>query len=112
MTDRDLNDEKRLTVEWRKLHTFITDEDGDHELIFGKRLEKESTLCIRVMDDKKSFSLGDQIVFTVKEFSDITWGLFAFGSNLVQTISATGEKNGLVKPLAETAQPENQPDGK
>jgi len=111
VSNRDTNIDGMLCVEWRKLHTFLKDEDGERELIFGKRLEKESTLCARVVDDKKIFAVGEQLTFTVQEFSDVTWGLFAFGSNLVQEISARGINKGFIKPNPEAAQPDNQADG-
>lgn len=102
----DLDDQGALNVEWRKLHTFLQDEDGEHELVLGQRIEKESWLCARVIDGKKTFSLGERLSVSTQEFADITWGLFAFGNDLVQRISAFGETKGY---LTSAPQPEASP---
>jgi hypothetical protein len=106
--DRDLNDGDLLTVEWRKLRTLLVDEDGEHELVIGQRIEKESSVCIRVVDDKKSFKRGEQVAFTAQEFSDVTWGMFAFGSDVVRAIGAVGLSKGFVTPVPNPQG--NQPD--
>jgi hypothetical protein len=100
VSERDLNSQsdKKLTVEWRKLYTFLEDEDGEHEIVIGQPTKKESWLCVKMLDGKKIFSLGDQLKFTTQEFADITWGLFAFGSDLVQKMSAAGLTKGFLTP--------------
>lgn len=98
VSTRDVDAQGVLTVEWRKLHTFLQDDDGEHELVIGQRIEKESWVCIKVIDEKKAFSLGEQVKFSAQEFADITWGLFAFGSDLVQKMSAAGQSKGFVTP--------------
>ena len=86
VSQRDLNANKKMLVEWRKLHIFLQNEDGEQEFCIGKLVEKESTVCLRVQDEQKSFALGDRISFTIQEFADVTWGLYAFGSEVVKLI--------------------------
>lgn len=112
VSERDLNSQsqKTLTVEWRKLYAFLEDEDGEHELVIGQPTKKESWLCVKMLDGRKIFSLGDQIKFTTDEFADITWGLFAFGSDLVQKMNATGQSKGfLTHTLAQQERTERSP---
>ena len=83
---RDLNTADSMVVEWRKLHVFLEDEDGEYELIIGKLVEKESTLCVRTHDYQKAFSLGERVSFTIQEFADAIWGIYSFGTNLVDLV--------------------------
>jgi hypothetical protein len=110
--ERDKNDERGLTVEWRKLSMFLQDEDGEYDFVIGGVTRKESWLCMRSVDYRKSFNIGERISFTTQEFADITWGFFVFGSDLVQRIGRVGVSKGFVTPSAETAQQVNKPDRK
>jgi hypothetical protein len=85
---RDLNFEGQMVVEWRKLCLILRNDGGERELVFDQRIEQASELCLRFKDDQKRFSLGERIEFTTQEFADVTWGIFAFGSNLVDLVSA------------------------
>lgn len=86
VSQRDLNTTASMLVEWRKLHIFLQDEDGEHEFVIGKIIEKESTVCIRVRDEQKAFALGERVSFTIQEFADVTWGLYAFGTDIVKLV--------------------------
>jgi hypothetical protein len=83
---RDLNAPDAMVVEWRKLHIFLQDEDGEHELVLGKVIEKASTVCILVRDEQKAFALGERVSFAIQEFADTTWGLHAFGTEIVRLV--------------------------
>lgn len=109
VTDRDKNSDAGLTVAWRRLRIFLKDEDGERDLVIGEVTAKESMVCMQAVDHSKSFALGSRVTFTAQEFSDITWGLFSFGSDLVRRISAVGVSKGFVSPSP--AQPTVQPDG-
>ena len=94
VSQRDLNTASSMLVEWRKLHVFLQDEDGEHEFVIGKLIEKESTVCIRVQDEQKAFALGERVGFTIQEFADVTWGLYAFGTEIVKLVGeASPNKN-------------------
>jgi hypothetical protein len=88
VSQRDLNFDGRMIVEWRKLHLFIQNEDGEHDLVIGQIVEKESVICLRIVDERKVFAPGERVMFTAQEFADVTWGLYAFGSELVKQVSA------------------------
>ena len=102
VSDRDLNDEDILNVKWSRLHTFLQNEDGEQELVVGEVIEKESTVCVRVDENEKAFSLGEQLSFTVDEMSEILWCLFLFGNDLVMNVSKFGEEKGFIQ-LSETS---------
>lgn len=92
--DRDVNLENKMRVEWRRLHYFVRDEDGDHELVLNKALEKDGTVCLKVIDEFKEFALGERVVFTTQEFANTAWGLFSFGSELVASLGKMGPRSG------------------
>jgi hypothetical protein len=104
VTERDITNGGELKVEWRKLVTFLEDEDGEYDLVFGQKTSKDSWLCIENVDHCKTFQLGERITFTTQEFSDVTWGLFVFGIDLVQKINAIGLNNGFVKEREQSPQ--------
>ena len=97
VSDRDLNEDNGLKVKWSRLHTFLQNEDGEQELIPGKLVEKESTVCVRFDENEKTFSLNEQLAFTADEMSEILWCLFLFGNDLVANISKYGEEKGFVQ---------------
>lgn len=86
VSQRDLNTPDAMLVEWRKLHVFLQNEDGEHELVIGKVVAKASTVCIRVQDEQKAFALGERVSFAIQEFADVTWGLYAFGTEIVKLV--------------------------
>lgn len=94
VSQRDLNVDGKMIVQWRKLHLFLQDEDGEHDLVIGQIVEKQSVICLRVIDEQKVFALGERVMFTTQEFADVTWGLFAFGSELVKQVSAANPNKG------------------
>lgn len=94
VSQRDLNTTDSMLVEWRKLHVFLQDEDGEHEFVVGKLIEKESTVCIRVQDEQKAFALGARVSFTIQEFADVTWGLYSFGTELVKLVGEVDPNRG------------------
>lgn len=67
-------------------------------MVIGQIIEKDSYVLIKAVDDKKVFSLGEQVKFSAQEFADITWGLFAFGSDVVKKIGAAGQEKGFLTP--------------
>lgn len=110
VTDRDITAGNALKVEWRKLVTFLKDEDGEYDLVLGQIIKKDSWLCIKNVDHHKSFQLGERVTFTIQEFADVTWGLFVFGSDLVQKINTVGLREGFVKEADQSAQQRVQSD--
>ncbi|BCB25964.1 hypothetical protein SKTS_08500 [Sulfurimicrobium lacus] len=111
VTEKDITNEASLNVEWRKLVTLLKDEDGEHDLVLGRVIEKDSWLCIKGVDHCTSFRLGERITFTTQEFADVTWGLFLFGSDLVQKISTVGLSKGFIKERDQPAPESVQPGG-
>ena len=53
ISQRDLNSDDTMRVEWRKLHIFLQNQDGEHDLVIGQIVEKESAICLRVKDEQK-----------------------------------------------------------
>lgn len=98
VSDRDLNEDNVLKIKWSRLHTFLKNEDGEQDLIPGMLAEKESTVCLRIDENQKVFSLNELLSFTVDEMSEILWCLFLFGKKLVTNISKYGEVKGFVQP--------------
>lgn len=94
VSQRDLNFDGKMLVEWRKLHIFLQNEDGEHDLVIGQLVEKESAICLRIKDERKVFALGERVAFTAQEFADVTWGLYAFGNELVKQVSAVNPDSG------------------
>lgn len=93
VSDRDLNFENTLVVKWKPLHIFLTNEDGEHELIPGVTLEKESTVCIRQENREKVFALGDDVLFSAQEISEILWSLVLFGNDFTKSLNDYGLEN-------------------
>ena len=87
-----------MVVEWRKLHLFLQNDDGEHDLVVGQVVEKDSMVCLRVTDEQREFSLGERVAFTTQEFADVTWGLSAFGSDLVKQVAAASPNMGGEPP--------------
>ncbi len=101
MGDRDVSEKGLLTIKWSRLHTILQNEDGEQELVLGKVVEKDSMLCIKFEENEKSFSIGEQLLFSVEEMSGIMWCFFLFGSELVMNISKFGEAHGYIQPVKE-----------
>jgi hypothetical protein len=101
VSQRDLNTVDSMLVEWRKLHVFLRNEDGEHELVIGKMIEKESTLCIQVRDGQRAFALGERVSFTIQEFADVTWGLYAFGTEIVKLVGEADPNRSTSSPASD-----------
>ncbi|MGZ4159424.1 MAG: hypothetical protein ACXVNF_01310 [Neobacillus sp.] len=101
VSDRDVNEHGTLTVKWSRCRAILKNEDGEQELILGQILRKESVLCIRFEENEKSFSVGEQLSFSVEEMSEIFWCFFIFGNELVKSISQFGESNGFLQATME-----------
>jgi hypothetical protein len=103
VSDRDANDEGELVVKWSRLRMFLQNEDGEEDLIIGKVVEKESTVCVKFEETEKIFSRGNQLSFTTEEMSEIIWCFFLFGNELIMNISKFGESAGFVNTKMETS---------
>lgn len=95
----DLNTNTALEVKWTGMSMILQNEDGEKELIIGEIVEKDSVLVMRNQEEIKSFTLGQRISFSAKEYASMSWCLFLFGNNLVQAISNFGAENGILKKL-------------
>jgi len=102
VSERDVNQNEELVVKWLKMKLFVRDEDGDHDLVMGELIEKESTICVKLKEQERRFSLGSLVSFTVEEFSELTWCFFLFGEELVKTINQYGIDHGYVTTIKET----------
>ena len=101
ITSRDVNDQDALKVSWRRFHTYLEDEDGERELVFGQLIEKASKVIIKVVDEAKRFPLNTSIKFTSQEFCDLCWSLFLTGGNVVDQINSLRLLRGyFVAPVA------------
>lgn len=97
VSERDLTTGTQMEVTWRRMYFFLQDDAGEKPVQIGDRIEKDSMLCVRVEDISKAFCLGQSVKFSVQEFSDVCWSLFAFGQDLVQKMNAFGVQNGFLK---------------
>lgn len=103
VSNRDANEDGVLTVKWSRLRTFLKNEDGEQELVLGKVVEKESMLCVKFEENEKSFSVGEQLSFSVEEMSEIIWCFFLFGNELVMNVSKFGEDSGFIQAAEENS---------
>jgi len=86
----------RLVVSWRRVKWVITDEDGERDLVSGVVYEKESSLGMKFLDEKRSFKLGDRITFSAPEFQHIAWSMYLFGVTTGLKITEWGVANGFI----------------
>jgi hypothetical protein len=94
-------------VRWRTMEFLIDEGDGPAPVEFGKTLEKGGNLCIRISDKSRTFQLGEAIELSEIEFAGMMFGLFAFGTDLVQKVSAVGVALGVVSPKPSTVDTED-----
>lgn len=97
VSQRDLNVTDSMLVEWRKLHLFLQDEDGEHDFVIGRVIEQDSMLCMRVEDRQKAFARGERVCFAIQEFADISWGLYTFGTEIVKLVGEADPSRGASK---------------
>jgi len=104
VSERDLNHGDALVVRWRRLTVVLQDTDGEHPLVLGKRLEKDSAVIVKVEDHAKEFRLGERIVFTSTEFVEVCWSLFLYSFAWGEALNKSGLGRGYV--TAPPAMPE------
>lgn len=85
-------------VRWRTMELLIDEGDGLAPLEFGKVFEKGGDLCVRITDKSRAFRLGETIEISETEFAGMMFGMFAFGTDVVQKLSAVGVALGMVTP--------------
>lgn len=96
VSERDLNHGKVLVVSWRRMAVELQDEDGQHPLVFGKALEKDSTVVMSVVDTTKEFGLGERVIFTATEFAEICWSMYLYSFAWGETLNQLGLKRGYI----------------
>ena len=69
-----------LEVGWKKFALFAEGDSGKRTLKPNSVVEAGESLIISIVNDSKSFQLGDTLLFTVQEFSEIA----SFLSNFAQ----------------------------
>lgn len=94
---RDVDADGRLAVKWRSFHFFLKNEDGVQEIAFGEPMEKESTLCMRVIVNEKMFQLGEGVAFDVSEVSEILWCLSLFAEDVFKVVHQCGIDRGHIQ---------------
>lgn len=97
----DANEDQNLVVKWSRMKLIVQNEDGDHELVIGETIEKESTISMVFEEKQKVFPLGATITFSVDEFSELTWCFFLFADGLVGSINGYGIDAGFIPKVAE-----------
>jgi len=107
VSERDLNRDNALVVAWRRIAVILQDEDGEHQLVLGKTLEKEARVVLRIEDSSKEFKLGERVVFTGVEFAEVCWSMFAYSAAWGEVLNRSGADRGFIdrsvaSPLAET----------
>lgn len=93
---RDLNRDNALVVSWRRMTVVLQDEDGEHPLVFGKPLEKESAVIMKVEDTAKEFGLGERVIFTATEFAEICWSMFLYSFAWGEALNKSGLTRGHI----------------
>lgn len=93
---RDLNRGKALVVSWRRMAVLLQDEDGEHALVLGKSLEKDSTILMTVEDTTKEFGLGERVIFTAAEFAEICWSMYLYSFAWGEALNQSGMKRGYI----------------
>lgn len=96
VSERDLNRENALVVSWRRMAVVLQDEDGEHPLVLGKPLEKESTVIMKVEDTAKEFGLGERVIFTATEFAEICWSMFLYSFAWGEALNNSGLTRGHI----------------
>lgn len=96
VSERDLNRGNALVVSWRRMAVVLQDEDGEHPLVFGNPLEKESAVIMKVEDTAKEFGLGERVIFTATEFAEICWSMFLYSFAWGETLNKSGLTRGHI----------------
>jgi len=96
VSEADCNVPDGLEIRWTKLVLILMDENGGKEVVPPFKADKGGTIGLRNREERKIFSLGAQIQFTVQEFADICWCLLLFGNSLKDSIQKKGVELGLI----------------
>ena len=98
----DYNVAEGLEIKWTKLVLILMDKNGEKEVVPPFKADKGDTIGLRNREERKTFTLGTQVQFTVQEFADIYWCVFLFGNSLKDSIQKKGVELGLInlKPPA------------
>lgn len=100
VSERDVNRDGALTIKWRRAAVVLQDEDGEHPLVLGQRLAKDSIVVLKNEDCTREFKIGERIVFTSGEFTEICWSLFLYSFAWGEVLNKVGLDRGYVsKPL-------------
>ena len=93
----DVGNNNYLRVSWRRIQLILENENGRTKVVFGEKISGESTLLMQICDECKDFSIGDRIVFSVEEFSEICFTLNLFGLDATKKMNEFGIANGMLK---------------
>ena len=96
VSERDLNRDGALVIKWRRLAMILQDEDGEHPLVLGKRLEKASTLLVKTESRTREFGIGERVVFTSTEFIEICWSMFLYSFAWGEALNKFGLQRGYI----------------
>jgi hypothetical protein len=104
--EKDTEDGMKLVVRWTATHVFIQFDDGaEEELQLGVPLRANGTVCLRTgVAREKTYSLGEKVSVSAKEFIQIGWSLYADAVAIAKLVETKGIAGGHLKPPAPPTQ--------
>lgn len=94
VSERDINSDDKLIVKWSCFDFYVETIHGKQELATGQTIEKDSVVCAEIVEREKTFPIGQQLVFSVEEISEILWCLCFFGDEIVKIMDTIGRDRG------------------
>ncbi len=106
VTDRDIDDTGELVITWRTTQFSATNPDGSQRIILdkpGMLVQEGWTIKVSILDQKKSFKLGDTIKLTYDELYNSVMTFFVFATSIVKSIEEYSAKLGIPNIQAQSA---------
>jgi len=95
VSGRDVNSPDGMLVQWRKMEIVVEGRAGRRAVVPPASLEKGELVTMQLVNTNKIFKLGEMVVFSAQEFSDVCLTLFFWGKNLVSLVEDYARKKGV-----------------
>jgi hypothetical protein len=95
VTPRDVTNDEKLLLQWTRLVLILRDEAGEREVLPPVEVAAGAEAAVGNRPTRKEFTVGQDIVLNIEEFTQICWTLMTFGNSCTKAVEAHGRNRGI-----------------
>jgi len=97
---KDANSEGRLQISWETPELVATRDGREFVLSQGTPVNRGDQIRMRTKQTHRIFNVGETLIFSASEFTELCWTLFRFGVVCIEVLNRYGTARGVRKAEA------------